>query len=181
MEFRFNIENPSSAEKFQKILELLISAYNTSSKLFDKIYQENLSTNFKKELYKLSLTNRFAGTDLEDLRDMASEVYYYYKPNCYQYKDITLRDSDELNEFEVFMDLLTELYMKSDYHFFLNFPHCPTIYWDKVDDLREHSIKTKRDSDQYIKCLEKAKFLAYTYEDLFSKYHNFKKNIENEI
>lgn len=176
MAIRFIIEQSSEfATKFEFSLNLLVTAFSKNEKIFNKIYQEILPSWYKKEIYKLILTNKFKGTEYEEVQELAKEVYYYYYDNYVQYKNITFRDPNELNEFEVFIDLLLQLKEKSEYQFFLYFSHSPAIYWDKIDDLRENSIKRERDSVQYIRCLEKAKYLTYCYDDLCEKYNNYKK------
>ena len=175
MAVRFIIEKgPEYVTKFEFVLNLLITVYSKSEKLYNDIYQDIIPSWFKKELYKLSITKKFNDTEFEDIVDLASEVYFYYPENNFKYKNITLRDPNELNEFEVSIDLLLELYNRSEYQFFLFFPNCPLVYYDKIDDLRETSIKRPRDSEQFIDCLKKSKFLAYTYDDLCDKYHNYK-------
>lgn len=77
----------------------------------------------------------------------------------------TLRNPEDLEEFEEFLDKMLKLLSLSPGHFIQIFPKCPTIYWDKVDDLRETSFKLKRDSDEYLRCLEKCKELSFAYSN----------------
>lgn len=70
---------------------------------------------------------------------------------------MTLRNSIDLLEFEVFLNKLIKLLSISPTDFTQVVNTCPVAYWDKIDDLRETSLKHKRDSDEFIRCLEKSK------------------------
>ena len=54
----------------------------------------------------------------------------------------------------------------SEKHFISLFPKCPSVFWDKIDDLRETSFKLDRDSEEYTRCLTKCKTLSFDFSEL---------------
>jgi len=105
----------------------------------------------------------------QNLIESAQEIFYLRNPvkleNTNTNKALTLRNAEDIEEFETFLDkmlLLDQLNHKT----FLNlFIKCPTEYFDKIDDLRETSKKAQRDSVPFTRCLNKAKQISMSFSN----------------
>lgn len=140
--------------------------YSTFPKLHAFKHIKSLATKGKPDLDVKSIDG--------ELVDYAKEVYGYYTSHKKKLKDakpaagsmFTLRNSDDLAMFEIFLDKMLYLLELSPKHFIELFPKCPSVFWDKIDDLRETSFKYERDSDEYTRCLRKCKDLSFQFSEL---------------
>jgi hypothetical protein len=170
------MENKIS-RRFYDLLDSLAAVYNISSIEFIKIFIK-LPKPVLTQIVEFHINNeKYKDTELEDLSDYSNEVFFYYKnfvaknlnnrleEESKKYKTFTLRNPDDLKSFEVFLDKMILLLRLSPAHFIEILPQCPTAYWDKIDDLRETSYKLQRDSEEYIRCLEKCKIISFAYSN----------------
>lgn len=109
------------------------------------------------------------GEKEQDLIEFAVEIYYLRNPIKIDKpavnKSLTLRNSEDVEEFEAFLDRMLKLDALSHDEFLRLFPQCPTEYYDKIDDLRETSKKSQRDSEAFTRCLDKAKVISMSYSN----------------
>jgi len=173
MEYRCNIEDPKFRPKLERLLDGLSTVYSLDVKSFI-----NLWDSLPEPLYNVVSTvdaNYYENTELEDLAEYCQEVFFWVveekkkaksKVQKKKYKPFTLRNPEDLKQFEVFLDKMLELLDLSPGHFIEILPRCPLAYWDKIDDLRETSYKVKRDSAEYLRCLEKCKTISFAYSEL---------------
>jgi len=176
MEIRCHLEYADFCIQLEQLLDRLAVLYSLSPGEFSVVYQNIpyavglLIRTTKREIYE--------NTPQEDIADYCHEVHGYYlaeKNKAKQvrleemersrYKPFTLRNPDDLKQFGEFLDKMLYILELSPYHFSLLITQCPTAYWDKIDDLRETSFKFKRDSAEYISCLEKCKKISFAYSD----------------
>jgi len=103
----------------------------------------------------------------EDLVDYAREVHFLRYPVKLkqQFKPLTLRNSLDLDRFELFLDKMIRLDSLNHKKFLSLFAQCPTEYYDKIDDLRETSKKGQRDSVSFTRCLVKAKQVSMSFSN----------------
>ena len=71
--------------------------------------------------------------------------------------------------FEAFLDRMNRLLTLSPGHFVELFPKCPVDLWDKVEDLRDMTIKKTQEPTQYFRCVILCKKLSFTY-DAYTEY-----------
>lgn len=175
MEIRYSLLNLAFSESLKILLDKLNIIYNHSEDKFYRLYSQmpcHLSIfirNIKPEEYENS--------ELEDLAYLCYEVsgHYLYEREKYlkkyntstlEYlKPFTLRNPEDLKTFEIFLDKMLYIYEYSPKHFMDILPQAPLAYWDKIDDLRETSFKFKRDSPDYIRCLQKCKKISFAFSD----------------
>jgi len=157
-------------EMLNNISKKLIHLYHIDKENFHKFFNQNDNTiiKFKKWL----MTHNFLNYNL-DISEEFYEIAGYFRTVSIKkktpkknYKPFTLRNAKDLATFEAFLDKIVYLACISPKHFVLVFPRCPLVFWDKIEELREASIKYKRDSPTFIRCLKKSKFISYLYSDL---------------
>lgn len=158
-----------------KFLDKCIELYSDSEVEFLS-YFITLPEHYLHRLINLSFMEEDEDLDPEDEIGKSKEVLFYYQ-TCYKnrktivsnskksYKDFTLRNSEDAKLFEEFLNRLVILYRYSPKDFKRIFPMCPAVLWDKIDDLRETSFKMQRDSEEFIRCLKKCKFLSLKYNN----------------
>lgn len=156
------------------LLESLMILYSESEETFYKEFNK-LHKDVKLEFKKLSENlDEYEDTQYEDTAEMAFEIVGYhtsYKKKLKKIKSekarlFTLRNSEDLVIFEAFLDKMIRLRDLSQKHFIQIFPKCPSVFWDKIDDLRETSFKLDRDSEEYTRCLTKCKELSFDFSEL---------------
>lgn len=150
------------------IAEKFIYLYNLNESIFDKTFCK-MPNDLKVFLFKLYDEKPYEDTKQEDTQDLLLEIFcYYYKSSLYPDKNkeenLTLRNMQHLEQFSFFLDKMSKLLELNSDKFLELFPLCPKAYWDKIDDLRETSFKSYRDSDLYTDCLKKSKHLSFQYE-----------------
>jgi len=193
MEIRLSIENEIILIKFVNLLDSLATLYSLDENCFVDVY-EKMPKSIKKEFENIAqVKDKFDDTDLEDVIDYANEVSFYYESwarklaeklekerekKSKEPQNFTLRNPEDLRQFEEFLDRIIKLLELSPGHFIEIIPQCPAAYWDKIDDLRETSYKRKRDSDEYLRCLEKCKRISFTYSEFAD---SLSKNKEDEF
>jgi hypothetical protein len=163
------IENEEFREVFEEALNKYCILYSKSKQHFLQLFSKN-TKDYQLEFKRLlNEYKKYENTELEDLAQFSNEVYHYYllnkpkKENKPKYQPFTLRSTEELKTFNSFLDKMIKLLELSPGHFVKLFPECPIEYWDKIDDLRETSIKYERDAPEFISCLEKCKRLSFSY------------------
>ncbi len=170
------IECPEFQKTIEDVLDSLSTLYSVSPRNFMLKFVE-MPQSVLLEIVRLRQTKEYNNTYLEDTADYASEVAYYYesyykthfnkkkkkKPNT---PSFTLRNATDLDNFYRFLLLMVELHELSPSHFVNIFPKCPTVFWDKVDDLREASYTYKYGSKKYEACLKMSKTISYTYSKI---------------
>lgn len=166
----------SNIISFNNYLDNMILKYSISQDSFIKYFITSKELFIKELLYLAINCDKYEGTLLEDVADKSKEIYYYYVHYRNEYllnKEhntinavFTLRNPQDLIIFEIFLDKMLKLLELSPKHFINIFPKCPVIFWDKIDDLRETSFKTERDSEEYTRCLRKCKTLSFAFSDL---------------
>jgi hypothetical protein len=158
------ITDKNFKEQYEKVIDKLIVLFSISEEQFNYAFQR-LPTSLKILLTELYQTNRNNYPGSEDLYDKSLEVFYYfYRIQDNKKEDFTLRNIEHLNDFDIFLDKMLLILELDPEKFVKIFPLCPVIYWDKIDDLRETSFKSHRDSDKFTKCLTKSKKLSFGYE-----------------
>ena len=176
MEVRCHIKESEFQEKLESILNSLSKLYSLDTDKFLEAWKD------MPQLLRMSITStaanskHYKNTELEDIADYCYEITDWYRveynkkyPNK---KSFTLRNPDDLKQFEEFLDRVIKLMELSPGHFVDLLSNCPDAYWDKIDDLRETSYKLKRDSEEYLRCLKKCKDISFCYSeymDLFIK------------
>ena len=184
MEYKCQIGNDVFNKMFEEILDKLSVIYSLDTKSFLEVW-DTMPNDVFIEVCRLSRcaeSKLYEGTELEDLVEYADEIWYWvstetrkrggrvkrkfdYDEETPRLQAFTLRNPVDLKSFETFLDLMIELMNLSLGHFIEVLPKCPLAYWDKIDDLRETSYKFKRDSVEYLRCLEKCKVLSFTYSE----------------
>jgi hypothetical protein len=179
MGIRCHIENPEFRPKLEQLLDGLGEVYSMDTKsflaLWDKLpkplFNVIASADPIPYRYDLELEN------LADLAEYCEEVFDWaasekkkcekQKPKAQKkkYKPFTLRNPEDLKQFEEFLDIMLELLDLSPGHFVTILPLCPLAFWDKIDDLRETSYKMQRDSTEFLRCLEKCKAISFAYSE----------------
>jgi hypothetical protein len=170
------IEHPGFQKTVEDVLDSLSTLYSVSPRNFMLKFAE-MPKSILRELVRLRQTKKYNNTDLEDTADYASEVVYYYESyykthfNKKRKKKnnqpaFTLRNATDLDNFHQFLLLMVELHKLSPEHFIKMFPECPTVFWDKVDDLREASYTYKYGSVKYEACLKMSKDVSYAYSGI---------------
>ncbi len=154
-------------------LDRLAIAYSQNKKNFAEVFK-TLPKDMIEELKRLKkCNNEYALEEYSDLAEYAREVMFYDSYICKtpkksktqkKYKALTLRSSTTLNMFETFLITMNKLLNVSPGHFVNMFPKCPVEVWDKVEDLREMTIKHNDEHTQYLKCVILCKKLSYTYD-----------------
>ena len=164
------MSNKSWWDNLDEVLEGMSNVYATDDKLFYKIFPKLKEFKY---IRILATTGFVEGMfdHVEDTAEFAKEVYGYYTSYKANLKPdptrvFTLRNADDLELFEEFLDKMLYLLELSPRHFVELFPKCPSIFWDKIDDLRETSFKYDRDSDEYTRCLRKCKDLSFQFSEL---------------
>jgi hypothetical protein len=147
-----------------EVSDKLIYLYSISETEFKKVYVQ-LPINLKLFVFEL-YENRTKTED--DIAEKWLEIFNYYYGYTRKLKKVefTLRSSDHLKRFEIFLDKCILLMDNFPDEFIELFPLCPDVYWDKIDDLRETSFKQYRDSAEFTRCLTKCKKLSFGYENL---------------
>ena len=170
MEIKCHVTDPVFCEYLPKLfgsLELLYSL--DTNKFLDvwKLMPRQLRIGIQQTAAN---AETFEGTIFEDISDYCREVVGWYTSELFKLypvdKPFTLRNPDDLKQFEDFLDRMLHLLEISPKHFVLYLEQCPLAYWDKMDDLRETSYKIQRDSEEYLRCLEKCKRISFTYSEI---------------
>jgi len=165
--------------KIEECLEKLAELYNKNEHGFIKAYLlmpasvvsflDNLNPHNEKEL---------------DLIEFYKEIKFYYRayleslPKSRIVKVFTLRSPEDLVNFEIHLDKMFKLRELSPYYFIKYLPLSPLAYWDKLEDLKETSLKLERDSEAYLRCLRKSKDLAYSFNRIHNElFYNISKDV----
>lgn len=164
------IEEINTKFDLSKLLDSLSIVYSTDRELF-----LNTIKSTPQIVLKLIRDSEFTKSDNDTIEHL-KELNYCYK-DAIKYsqrdmflKDFTLRNFHDLQEFIMFLNKLLYLNDLDNNAFNKIFPHCPEAYWDKIDDLRETSIKYKRDSLDFIECLLKCKKISFLYSESINIY-----------
>jgi hypothetical protein len=170
MEVRCHINDPTFQIKLEKTLDSLSRLYSLSTERFLEVWTE-MPQPLRMGITRTAATaEHFEGTELEDLSDYCREIVGCYRMEYYKVtpkmKPFTLRNPYDLKQFGEFLDRMIILAGSSPGHFINALTQCPSAYWDKIDDLRETSYKLKRDSEEYLQCLEKCKYISFAYSEL---------------
>ena len=156
---------PNSVKEFDDLLtntlDLLAELYSLDTKAFLKTWSDSP--------YEFRwLVKRFS-TGTTELSEYCAEVIGWQEQEYYkgqpEIKAFTLRNPEDLRQFEEFLDRMLRLRELSPTHFVDMLSQCPEAYWDKIDDLRETSYKLQRDSTEYLRCLEKCKEISFSYSE----------------
>jgi len=152
-----------------RLLEGLTKLYSIDSYKFVELWI-NMPQNIRMLItYCGSNAHKNEDTEQGDMMEYCREVVSWYRAEYSKLyptvKPFTLRNPDDLIQFEEFLDRMLHLKFISPGHFVGAVGQCPIAYWDKIDDLRETSFKIKRDSDEYLRCLEKCKDISFSYSE----------------
>jgi hypothetical protein len=172
-----NLRNNEFNAQMLLLGEKFVYLYSLSPEKFTEAFK-HLPLPLKEFFFHLYDNRPYDETTLQDTQDLLLEVFhYYFKPplkkktkddNKNKYEEFTLRNNNHLEEFNEFLDKMIKLLEVNPEKFLELFPQCPPAYWDKIDDLRETSFKSYRDSDAYTSCLAKCKKLSFEFEKLKS-------------
>jgi hypothetical protein len=171
MEIKEYLKDSRFCSSLEKLLDSFALLYSQDTDKFKELY-DMLPTGVSVFIKRISREN--VGEEFEDISDYCNEVFGYYlsekkkEENILtdeiekgRYRPFTLRNPNDLESFNKFLDKMIYLLTLSPYHFSNAIIQCPTAYWDKIDDLRETSFKFKRDSNEYISCLEESFFCIF--------------------
>ena len=162
-------ENKIDRFVLEQVLNGLSEAYSNSYRFNEHYDSLELSSS---ELFSFIETSNQVDTDLIndddlDLIEYAREIYFLRYPAKIkqQFKPLTLRNSADLDKFELFLDRMIRLDSLNHKKFLSLFAQCPAEYYDKIDDLRETSKKGQRDSVSFTRCLVKAKQISMSFSN----------------
>jgi hypothetical protein len=168
MAIRTTLKDKEFVDKLTCYLDKLALLYYHSPEKFSHVYSKSPKPLLG--FLRRSVTMTGVTEEEEDILDYCKEILGYQrsakprrKSNKKIYKDFTLRNPNDVEKFTIFLNKMVELLEVSPGDFKVIFPLCPEIFWDKIDDLRETSLKLKRDSAEFLDCLEKCKRLSYAY------------------
>jgi len=183
MEIRCHITDSAFADRIVPLLDSLSKLYALDGNMFVGAWSK-MPQELRMGITRLAATaDRWEGTEHEDTADYCQELVSWYRAEydrlCLNIKPFTLRNPDDLKQFEEFLDRMITLMNISQGHFVDYLSQCPDAYWDKIDDLRETSYKLKRDSTEYLRCLEKCKLVSFTYSESMELFTNQEDNEYN--
>jgi len=170
MEIEKTIEEINTKYNLNDLLNSLSKLYNLNTKEF--LNKIKIAPQLILKLIRDSEFYKGENDTLEHLK----ELNYCYKAAIREsesnifLKEFTLRNFHDLQEFIMFLNKMLYLNEISKEQFIKIFPFCPEAYWDKIDDLRETSIKYGRDSLDFIECLLKCKKISFLYSESVSVY-----------
>lgn len=180
MEVRCHVNDVVFREKLEPILDSLCTLCGTDGVKFIEVF-ENMPQPIRMGITSAAANaESFVDTECEDIADYCRDVVAWYRGEYRKanplIKPFTLRNPNDLKQFEEFLDRMIYLMEISPGHFVDMLTQCPDAYWDKIDDLRETSYKLNRDSAEYLRCLEKCKTISFSY----SEYMDLLTNVETD-
>ena len=174
MEVRCHITNPHFYQHLDTILDKLSTIYANSTEKYLEIWRSMPSPIRLGIMGTAANIERFINTPYEDIAEYCYDVVHWYrveiKKSNLAEKSFTLRNPDDLKQFNEFLDRLLMLMQVSPMHFMTYIETCPPSYWDKIDDLRETSFKRQRDSAEFLLCLEKCKKVSFFHSELIDSF-----------
>jgi hypothetical protein len=174
MEFKSKIKTKEEKINFRLSLKNLLDSLSKLYFLDEKLFLKTLKV-APYGVMKLIRDSEFI-KNTGDIVDHLKELNFCYKSALRNsrkndfIKEFTLRNFHDLQEFIMILNKLLYLNDLNHNEFLKIFPYCPKAYWDKIDDLRETSIKYKRDSLDFIECLKKCKKVSFLYSESINFY-----------
>lgn len=170
MEIKCHITDPAFRSCLENLLDKLTHLYSIDTTKFMEAWKIMPSPLRMGITGTAANSASFVNTKYEELAEYCQEITMWFRAEYHRMypveKPFTLRNPDDLKQFEEFLDRMVHLMTLSPKHFMFFMETCPPAYWDKIDDLRETSFKVKRDSTEYLRCLEKCKKVSFFYSEL---------------